>query len=543
MKADLFFTNGEVITVDSKFTITDSAAIAGNRIMATGSYDELKGWIGESTEIIDLEGKSLLPGIIDSHLHIGIHGLLKMSHDVKKYKSIKELVSDFQEKVEQLPEGEWLRGWNFNDNTVEERRLPTKEDLDQISAKHPIYIQRVCGHIVSANSYALKLAGITKDTVSPDGGDITIEHGELNGVLKETASNLVTDLDQYSDEEYIEGLKKAAKDYLSVGITSVHDLGGRDNHMMLLQKAARDPEFHMRIYAAVVKLFENTPNAINTMLHAGILSGLGDEKFKIGPSKLFLDGTIGGRTAFMTEGYVEEENNKGISYLDQETLNAIMEKAHIAGNQLTAHAIGNGALKQMISCIDYVTSLDGRKDHRHRIEHAPLPDEEDMKKIKELGIVINLNPAFLYEHGEDYKENIGEERVHKMMPIKTLLEKGIMVCASSDSPYFHHYNPFLGMYELVNRKTKKGMFIGFDEKISIEDAIKIFTYNNAYASFEEHIKGSIEAGKLADLVVLDRSILNCPSESIKDIKVEMTIFDGKAVYENKLAEINGGARG
>jgi predicted amidohydrolase YtcJ len=527
-KADLVFLNGEVITVDSDFSIKEAVAILDNKIIGTGTNEEIHDYISDQTHLINLKGRSLLPGFIDAHLHIAEFGLTKLAFDVREVESIEEMVASLKQKVKDIPKGQWIRGWGFNDNQIKERRMPTRWELDEISINHPIYISRSCNHIISTNSYVLQLAGIQNDTISPEDGEIVKENGIVNGVLKESARMHVLDLDQYSEEEYLYALKIASKEFISAGITSVHDLGSKfPKHILMLKKAMQNPEIKTRIYGTVVS-FDNTKNAINQTLEEGILSGTGNERFRIGPSKLFLDGSLTGRTAAMRDGYVGEPHNNGISYLDQEELHSIMEKPHLAGCQISAHAIGDIAVEMMVDCIEHVLSLDNRNDHRHRIEHASVPSKELLKRMKELEIVVIPNPAFIYPYGEEYVNNIGEQ-AQSVFPVRSFLDYGIMVAAGSDSPVTE-YNPIVGIYELVNRRTKNGLIIGPEERISIEEAIKIFTYNGAFASFEEHIKGSIEPGKLADLVVLDQSILQCPSERLLKVKVEMTIFDGKIVY-------------
>jgi predicted amidohydrolase YtcJ len=528
IKADLVFINGEVITVDHNFSIKEAAAIVNNKIMATGSNEEIKEYMSGETKVIDLQRKSLLPGFIDAHLHIAESGLTKLAFDVRKVESMEDMIAILKQKIKDIPEGNWIRGWGFNDHKIKERRMPTRWELDEISTEHPIYIQRSCNHILSANSFALQLAGISNLSDSPNGGEIMKEDGTVNGVLKESARMLVLDLDQFSEEEYLEAIKIASKEFISTGITSVHDLGSKfPNHMMMMQKAMRDPDMKTRIYGMVVS-FDNTTVAIDQTLEAGVLTGTGNERFRVGSSKLFLDGSLTGRTAAMKDGYVGNKDNKGITYLDQETINSIMEKPHLAGCQISAHAIGDRAVEMMVNCIEHVVSLDNRKDHRHRIEHASVTSQELLVKMKELDVVVIPNPAFFYPFGEEYVNNIGD-RAYSLFPIRSFLDHGIIVAAGSDSPVTE-YNPLIGIYEMVNRTTKNGVLIGPEESITIEEAIKIYTYNGAYASFEEEIKGSIEPGKLADLVVLDKSILFCPTEEIMNIEVEMTIFDGEIVY-------------
>ncbi|MER2057660.1 MAG: amidohydrolase family protein, partial [Niallia sp.] len=335
--------------------------------------------------------------------------------------------------------------------------------------------------------------------------------------------------------EVLSGLHLAAKDYIQSGITSVHDMGGKErDHLLYLQKVAKDPDFKMRVYASIVS-FDNSSDAIDKTLDASILTGLGNEKFKIGPSKLFLDGSITGQTAAMSEGYVTNPDNKGILYKSQEDVNQIMERPHTAGCQITAHAIGDGAVELMVNCIEHIVTKFPRENHRHRIEHASVCNPELIQRIKKLNAIIVINPAFFYDFGDEYIKYIGS-KAEWMFPSQSYLNHGVKVAAGSDSP-ITDFEPLLGIQEIVTRKTKNGTVIGETECSSLEDAIRMFTINGAYASFEEEIKGSIEPGKLADFVVLEGSILNTNPEQIKDIPIKHTVINGEIVYGNEAAVV------
>lgn len=535
MKASLVYLNGEIITVDTGFSVKEAVAIVDNKIVAVGSNEEIKNWIGVETNVIDLGGNSLLPGFIDAHLHLLNFGLTKVSTNLKPCKSIDEALELLKVKAEQTPEGGWVRGWAYNDNNVAENRMPNRKELDSVSTVHPIYIQRSCGHVIAANSKALELGGITAKSPNPEGGEIERVNGEVTGVLKEAARTKVLDNDVYTDEEVLTGLHMAAKDYIQSGITSVHDMGGKDSdHLFYLQKVAKNPDFKMRVYASIVS-FDNSSDAIDKTLDASILSGLGNEKFKIGPSKLFLDGSITGQTAAMSEGYITNPDNKGILYKSQEEVNQIMERPHNAGCQITAHAIGDRAVELMVSCIEHVVTKFPRENHRHRIEHASVCNPELIERIKKLNAIIVINPAFFYDFGDEYVKYIGS-KAEWMFPSQSYLNHGVKVAAGSDSP-ITDFEPLLGIQEIVTRKTKNGTVIGEAECSSLEDAIRMFTINGAYASFEEKIKGSIEPGKLADFVVLEGSILNTDPEQIKDIQIKQTVINGEIVYGNEVAVI------
>lgn len=532
MQADMVFMNGEVITVDHDFSIASALAIKENKIIAVGNEIEMQPLIGDKTTVVDLKGRSLLPGFIDAHLHLHTYGAYKLSCDLRSCKNFDELVTRLRLFISRHPDMRWVIGWGFNENETEEKILPTRVVLDQASADLPIVIKRSCGHIAVANSYALEMAGINEQTSDPEGGKFDRENGYPNGILRESAKAKILNLHELTDQEQLQGIKLAAEDYISSGITSVTDMGGGSNfgnHIYLLEKAVKEG-IKLRVNASVVS-FDNTTTAIDHALNAGLLSGLGDDHFKIGRFKLFLDGSITGHTAAMSTGYLGDTDNKGIKYLDQGTINTIMEKPVQMGCKITAHAIGDLAVEMMVNCIEYIQSKYQLENFRPRIEHASICPPKLVKRIKENKIIVCTNPQFLDDFGDEYYPCIGN-MVKFKFPVKSFLDNGVVVAAGSDNPVTD-YHPLIGIHALVNRMSKHGNRIPGDEKISVMDAIKIFTINNAYANFEEDKKGSLEINKLADLVVLNDSILNCPSDQIKKMSVDMTVIDGEVVYQKK----------
>jgi predicted amidohydrolase YtcJ len=538
MSADKVFLNGQVITVDESDQVAEAVAVKGNRIVRVGANAEVAELVGDSTEVFELDGKSLLPGLIDAHMHINLYGASKLGINCKAphLKSISDILASIEERAQQTPKGEWIRAWGFNNTKVTEKRYPTRWELDEASNEHPMLIVRTDGHISIANSKALELAEIDETTPDPEGGRIDRDQsGTPTGLLIETAHMGIMEAAKYSEEELQKALAAASDDLVSAGITSLHDAGGFGAYnLRAMQKAVQSSDVKVRIYALLCSL-TGAQKLVEQMLDSGIATGLGDEKYKIGPVKLFTDGSSSGPTIATREPYTSDPDDYGILYYRQDQLDAILGRAHEMGFQITAHAQGDRAIEMVIDCIETALQSSPREDHRHRIEHAGLTMPDLLEKMKNLNIIPILNPAFFYEFGDGYLKNYGD-RVEHMYPARGFIDAGMIVAAGSDSPVTG-YDPLLGIHVAVNRKSQSGKDVGLDQRISVTEAIRLFTWNGAYASFEEDVKGSVEPGKLADLVVLSEEILSAPKEQIKDVEIELTMIDGEIVFQRDTAAV------
>lgn len=528
---DIVFLNGEVITVDQQNRIMEAVAIKANRIIATGTSEEIQRLVGPETTVIDLRGKSVLPGFIDSHLHLSAYGIDKLGVSCKAphIESLQDIFHDLHEKASVLPAGKWVRAWGFNETKITEHRYPTREELDRISTEHPIIIIRACNHISMVNSKALEILSLHKDSPDPKGGIIERNsRGELTGRLFETAHFQIAKKVDYSEEEMSHALALASADYVAAGITSIHDAGCNDaDSFRAMHQAIRNGIVKVRVYAMVCTM--DSPEAfLESMIAAGISTGVGDDRFKIGPAKLFTDGSSSGPTIATRKPYTSNPEDYGILYYAQEELNRRLGEAHRKGFQITAHAQGDRAIEMVLNCIEAALQEHPRLDARPRIEHAGVTEPDLLARMKQLGVVPIPNPAFFYEYGEGYVRNYGE-RVNHMYPLRDYFESDIFAAIGSDSPVTD-YCPLFGIQAAVTRKSKQGLEIGHNQTISVMEAIRAYTWNGAYASFDENCKGSIEAGKLADLVILDGSILQASPDTIADLSVHMTMIDGEIVY-------------
>ncbi|GIO06778.1 amidohydrolase [Brevibacillus reuszeri] len=529
--ADTVFLNGQVVTVDAENRIMEAVAVKGNQILAAGSNEEIRQHIHADTKIIDLQGKSLLPGFIDAHLHITIYGTNKLGVDCKAMgiQSIAELLDALKEQANKTAIGGWVRACGFDENLMMEKRYPTLAELDEISTNHPIFVMRTCAHHSVVNSCAMGIAQYDRDTPDPQGGRIDRdESGALTGFLVETAHMKMFELAAFNEAEYKKGLRMASKDFVAAGITSVHDAGGYGpENYRAMQKAVQEGDVKVRIYAIICSL-NQSEDFVRKMIEAGLVTGTGDNRFRIGPAKVFTDGASIAPTMAMREPFTSKPQDYGILYYEQDELNTILGEAHAKGFQITAHAQGDRAIEMLLNCFEAALEAHPRENHRHRIEHAGVSAPDLLRRMADLGVVPIPNPAFIYDYGDSYVKNIGE-RVGHMFPARDQFDLKIIAAGASDSPVTD-FNPLIGIHAAVNRQSKSGQVVGDNQRVSVMEGIRMFTWNGAYASFEEGIKGSIEPGKLADLVVLDGNILDTPKERIKEMKVEMTMIDGEIVY-------------
>lgn len=534
MSADFIFINGEVLTVNPRDEIVQAVAVRGNRIVAVGNSEDILALRGPETKVIDLGGRALLPGFIDAHMHMALYGTNKLGIDCKNgVRSVQDIVNRLYERAQSIPEGEWIRGWGYNDMKLKENRHPTRWDLDQASTAHPIIVTRGCVHISAANSKALELLGITRDTPDPVGGKIERdENGEPTGVLKEKAHMWAFYAAKYSPEEIIQALVAADLELRSLGITSVHDAGAYGPAQLRAgYQAVSQGKVKIRINAMIYSLIDESEKFISKVVAAGLATGLGNERFKIGPVKIIIDGSSSGPTAGTRRPYTSNSLDSGILYYTQEEIDAILLPAHKAGFQITAHAVGDQAVEMMINAIERALQEYPRANHRHRIEHAGMVPSDLMTRIKKLGIVPMPNPAFFYDYGEGYIKNYGE-RVDFMFPLADYVQEGIVAPSGSDAPVTYP-NPLVGIYCALTRKTQAGVTVGECQKVSLLQAIRSFTWSGAYASFEEDKKGSLEVGKLADLIILSDSLLSTEPEEILKLKPVFTMIDGEVVFEQE----------
>ncbi len=492
--------------------------IKEDRIVAVGKRGELE--IPEGIDLIDASGKTVIPGLNDAHNHFLGMGMRMISTvDLSKTQSIAEAVELVKKRLREIKKGEWILGRGWDDSKWEERRFIEKSDLDPLSADTPMSLTRVCGHMITLNSNALEIAGITKDTPDPPGGQVDKgEDGEPTGVLRDARQLIQPFIPPQTHELALEGLKLACSHALSLGCTSIQDAGLDDFGVKAYQAAFEK---------GILKVRANImwrESLLKSMEGIDLRVGSGNGMVRLGPVKMLMDGSLGARTAALYEPYEDDPTTKGLTMMSPEELNEKVNKFHEQGFQVAVHAIGDYGIDLVTNAIEGALKGSLRKDHRHRIEHCEILSSTQIERIRQLGIVASMQPNFAGEwSGPDglYETRLGKRRLRQNNPYRFLLDEGIPMPFGSDGMPFH---PLYGIWSAVNHPVK-------ESRITLEEAVRAYTLDSAYASFEEDIKGSIEPGKLADMIIIDRDILECPVDDIKDTEVLRTFLGGKTVYE------------
>ena len=529
------FINGNIVTLDDD-KICQAFYVEHDVFKAVGTNEEILKLSNTSEPVINLKGKTVVPGFNDAHMHFLNYAAQKNNVNILNVPSIDNLINVTKEyiKTRSIPDGHWIisRGWNHN--LFSEKRLPTRYDLDKISLLHPIYFARICGHIGVLNSKSLELLSISSSTENPEGGIIDSENGIPTGILRENALNLVSSSMPKMPKEQIKTLLKSAfRDALRVGITTIQteDLthcGCLQNLLTAYSELEVEGALPIRF---ILQL--NFPNekSILEAIDLKLKSNLGSNLLKIGPVKLFQDGSLGGRTAAMKEEYCDVATT-GVLIYSQASLDNITSLAHNAGFQITIHAIGDQACETVLNSYEKIITTSEHKDLRLTIVHCQFTNDELLDKFKKLKIVANVQPSFVMTDYPIVEIAIGKNRADKSYVWKDMLDSEIPIAFSSDAP-IESFNPIEGIYAAVTRKDLLGYPKGgfnCTQNITVLEALKAYTQGSAYMSFEEDIKGSISKGKLADFVVLSEDILHTEKHNIKNIKVLDTYVGGVKMF-------------
>ena len=530
------FINGKVYTVNAKQPLAQCVIVEGNKILFVGSDKDAKKYINKATEVIDLKGKLMLPGFIDSHTHFIKGGFYLIGLDLNSASSGAEFVALLKKYVKGK-EDRWITGGSWDHEKWENKELPDKEMIDPFTPHTPVFIQRYDGHMALANSYALKLAGITKDTPSPDGGLIVKDHktGEPTGILKDNAMDLVENIIPIqSDQEYIEAATAAMNEAKRFGVTSIEDMSyttdeSFEKQLHIYQTLEKEDKLTVRIATRMpISTYEK-------FIKTGIGYNFGDDMITLGTLKAYADGSLGSSTAWFWDHYAQDTTIYGLP--NDIISNGNFEKWALDADkhklQICVHAIGDRAVSTVLDVVEKIEKENPNWDRRFHIEHAQHLRPQDIARFAKLGVIASVQPTHLMEDGDWAEKRIGKQRLKYMHPYNSFINAGVKVSFGTDFPVVT-LNPLVGLYMAVTRRTSDGKNpngLEPQEKISIEQAIKCYTLNSAYAEFQENKKGSIEPGKLADLVVLDKDILTIDPVKIKDVKVDMTVLGGKVIYK------------
>ncbi len=526
---DVVYFNGYLWTVDKSKPVAEAVAISRDRIVAVGTSQEILKLAGEKTRRVDLAGKLMLPGFIDNHTHFMSGGFQLQSVDLRYAKSEGEFTQIIADRAKRYPD-EWMTGGDWDHDNWPGGGLPTKHLIDPVTPTTPVFVQRYDGHMALANSFVLRLAGITKHTPDPPGGTIVkdLQTGEPTGILKDEAMSLVyRHVPAPTDDQRIEAAHLALKEARRLGVTSIQDISSSGD-VRIYEKLKAGGELTARFFCRL------PISQWKELAERGIRVPTGDEWVRIGSLKAFADGSLGSTTALFFEPYDSDPSTKGLPsdiMLDGRLKRWAID-ADRAGLQLSIHAIGDSANSQILDLFEKIMRENPKWDRRFRIEHAQHLHPKDLPRFASLGVIPSMQPYHAIDDGRWAEKRIGKKRCEWTYAFQSLLENGARLSFGSDwtvAPL----NPLWGIYAAVTRRTIDGANPNGwipQQKISVEQAVEAYTINNAYAAFEEKEKGSISVGKLADLAILSHNIFAINPIEIENVEVLLTVVGGKEVY-------------
>ncbi len=532
--ADLVLINGHIVTVDPKESIAEAVGVKSGRIIAVGTNEGIKSLVSGTTRIIDLKGKTVIPGLIDPHCHLTLvawaHSLCIDGSYESGVRSIADLQARISEQTKVKPAGDWINVEREDDSKLTEKRHPNRWELDEAAPNHPVMVITIGSHFAIVNSKAFEKAGITKSTPDPVGGRFERDPttGELTGWIYEASAIRAVQPIRYGREptmeEAMSGLRWIMNQFVSSGLTCVNDgLTSSGVLVNALLELRNRGELPLRVR------LDYYHELLDHLIKLGIGNGFGDEMLKLSSIKIVTDGAISARTAAVAEPYLHRPGYLGELAITKEVLYDIIMKGYAKGYRFAGHANGERAIDMFLDIIEEAQKKYPRKDPRNRVIHCTVVNAEIVARIKKLGLLPTIFGPYPYYHGDKILPAFGATRLERMFAARSFLDAGIKVSAHSD----HSASPFpplMGIHALVNRTSANGAAIGRSQRISIMEALKLYTIYAAYCNFDEDILGSLEPGKYADMVVLGKDILKVPNEEIINIPVEMTLMSGKVVY-------------
>ena len=552
-EADLILHHGKIITIDEKFSIAQALAVKGDRILAVGTNTEILKLAGPKTRSIDLAGKSLLPGLSDSHVHPTAASVYEFDHPVPEMDTIADVLKYIGSRTAAVEKGKWIVIRQVFITRLRDQRYPTRKELDLVAPDHPVLF--ATGPDASVNSLALKLSGIDRDFKITDGGTGYIEHdaatGEPTGILRSCTRIVKTEASEKpaTPAEKRERLQRLLADYNAIGITSIADRNADDEALELYQTLKDRGELSCRVFlsyavdaqAPLEKIESRIKQAAANPLHQY------DNRLWLRGIKCFLDGGMLTGSAYMQKPWgvstiysITDPEYRGLLYIQPDKLRAIAKLALENDLQMTAHSVGDGAVQSLIDAYAAIDPELPVRERRPCITHCNFMSIDAIQKMQSLGIVADLQPAWLWLDGKTLLTQFGSERLTYFQPYKTLFERGVVIGGGSDHMQkigslrsVNPYNPFLGMWITLARQPRRAeQPLHPEQRLTREQAIRLYTINNAFLTFEEKEKGSLERGKLADFVILKQDILTCPEETVKDIEVAQTYLAGKLIYDS-----------
>ncbi|WP_347243249.1 amidohydrolase [Thermogutta sp.] len=548
---DWIFHHGKIVTVDDQFRIMEAMAVSGDRVVAVGRNEEILPLAGPNTQLVDLHGRMVLPGLIDSHVHPPTAAVYEFDHEVPPMESIADVLNYIRNRAAVLPKGEWIVVQQVFITRLKERRFPTRKELDEAAPEHPVMFRT--GPDAALNSLALKLSGIDRDFRITDGQPGFIEKdpvtGEPTGILRScTRLVKVKSFGKSPDEEQSrEALRKLLRAYNEVGLTSIVDRSGNERTIARYKALLDRNQLTCRVF---ITYYVNAQDPLEK-IEAAIDQAVAHPLHQYNPwiwvrgLKFFLDGGMLTGTAYMREPWgvssiygITDPNYRGILFVEPEKLYQIVKLALAKGLQPTAHAVGDGAVLALAEAYQRVNREFPVRELRPCISHANFMSPEAIALMAQCGIVADLQPAWIYHDGATLLAHFGAERLRYFQPYRTLAHQGVIVGGGSDHMQkigrrrsINIYDPWLGMWTVLTRRPRGSDDpLHPEEIITREEAIKLYTINNAYLTFEEKVKGSLEPGKYADFIIIDRDILACPVDDLADTQVLETWVGGRKVF-------------
>ena len=516
LNTDLILHNGKIYPDAGSKTRFEALAVRMGKVTQVGWNDQILGLKSRSTRIINLHGRTVLPGFHDSHIHLLNYGMLLRTLDLSRSRSIEEIKKRVTKWTSTEPKDTWVLGRGWDHEKLREHRYPTREDLDGASS-NPVFLKRICGHVAVANSAALSIAGIDNRRSNPAGGEIVRDsQGKPNGVLKETAIELVENKVPESMALTRKALVYASRKLARLGLTSLHCIVSSLTELNALRDLRREKKIPQCIYPII------PPKLANSLATSGPSEEKNGDTFRVRAVKLYLDGSLGARTAALNEPYHDDPTSSGMLTLSNEELTRVAAKARDSKFQLCIHAIGDKAVDLAVQVLGDTFGAEGCRQLRHRIEHSSIVSGESMKEMRRLGIVASVQPRFVYSDHWG-RERLGVGRIAQLYPFASMNKAGIMLTAGSDCPV-EDPNPFEGIWSAVARP-------GLDkkERLTVSESLVAYTKNAAYASFSEGFNGTLSPGNAADMVVLDGDPYESNVESLRKMRVVRTIIGGKVV--------------
>ena len=520
-RTSLTIIDANVITLDPKQPRTQAIAVENGKIVAVGSNNHVLKAADSGTRIVDARGKTVVPGLVDCHVHMTHVGLLLQRLDLTDATSIKDIQHMLADYRKRHKSQKWILGDRWDQERLQDKRLPNRWDIDAAVPDTPVFLVRTCGHIGVANSQALKLTEITGET-KLQGGKVDVDEktGQPTGVLRENCMELVWKaVPKPGAKQLQEACRLACKKAVEAGLTCVHWLVTSTDEIQAIRKLDSEGQLPIRVVLGI------SPECIEEASALHLLEDSASGMVKTGFVKLMADGSLGARTAALAEPYSDCPETSGMMLYTEQELRRLVKKAHCEGRQLAIHAIGDRAVDAVLAAIENVLKRFPRKDHRHRIEHCSVLNPDLVGRMKRLGTIASIQPHFVVS---DFwvEDRLGAERARYVYPFRAFVDAGVPVVSGSDCPV-ENISPLLGIWAGTSRQDKP------EERLSAEELLRSYTVNAAYASFEEKEKGTIAVGKCADFTVLSDDPTKDPPEAIRDIKVETVIVDGKIVHSRK----------